>query len=90
MLVAQLVPLAATVAAAGAEGGQEEAWGSLVAHDLQRPKHFINTDPAQPRRVIILIYTLSVPRRATTIFMWGAFGKVGKFLVFCDDAWSCG
>jgi len=33
---------------AGGGGGQEEAGGPLAARDLQRPKNFIYTNPAQP------------------------------------------
>ena len=62
MLVAQLVPLAATVAAAGAEGGQEEAWGSLVAHDLQRPKKpYIHRARTTPPPIYILKLTAVTP-----------------------------
>jgi hypothetical protein len=32
-------------------GRKEEARGPLDAHDLQRPKTFVYTNPAQPRKI---------------------------------------
>ena len=53
--VAQLVPLAAPVAAAGAGGGRGGAGrrpgGPPVARDLQQPNNFNYTHPAEPRRI---------------------------------------